>query len=121
LLIAAVSVNNYAVSQQTDEHLLRLMTNDPIGHNFAEVLAAIDKNREKAEAELLYSEKPGMDCQIVQSILSMDISRNARVMRFLRRGGISLAHWLAVLGAFTRVIGLVWLIPHLGGDGHATR
>jgi len=99
LLIAAVAVNNYAVARQTDDRLLRLFPDDPIAHYYAGALAAMDKNWEKAEAELLVSERLGMDPQAVQGVLSLEISRNARAMRFLRRGGTSVALWLLGLGA----------------------
>jgi Zn-dependent protease with chaperone function len=62
------------------------------------VLAANDGKWEKAESELLYARDLGADPKYIQEVLDKGISRNAFLMRSIRRGGIATVLWLMGLG-----------------------
>jgi Zn-dependent protease with chaperone function len=98
LLLSAAAVNNITVVSQVDKHLIEIAPSDPVAHYYAGLLAADNKQWEKAESELLYSEKLGMDSKVIQNALNQSIARNAAIIRFLRWAGIALVFWLAGLG-----------------------
>ncbi|HUH99319.1 MAG TPA: M48 family metalloprotease [Anaerolineales bacterium] len=98
LLLSAAAVNNLAVIRQTNEHLLRIDPGNPLGHYFAGLLAANDGRWEKAEAELLNSQKLGMAPAAVQHALDQGIARNAMISRTLRWGSIACVIWLLGFG-----------------------
>ena len=98
LLLAATTVSNLPVARQADEQLIKLAPTNPVGHYYAGLLAALDKQWEKADSELLYSQRLGMDPKIVQQSLNLGIARNAAIIRFLRWGGVALVFWLLGLG-----------------------
>jgi Zn-dependent protease with chaperone function len=98
LLLSAAAVNNIDVVRQADERLLELSPGNPLAHYFAGLLAADAGHWEKAESELLYSQRLGMDASSVQEAMKTGISRNVFIIRFLRAGGIALGGWLLGLG-----------------------
>ena len=98
LLRAALMVHNLDIARQVDDRLLKMAPLDPTVHYFAGVIAAMDEKWEKSEAELLYSKRLGGDPKSIQTVLDLGVSRNARVMHFLRWGGISMLLWLLGLG-----------------------
>ena len=98
LLLAGTTVNNLPVARQADELLMKAAPTNPIGHYYAGLLAGTDKQWEKSESELLYSQRLGMDPKIVQHALDLGITRNAAIIRFLRWGGVALLFWLLGLG-----------------------
>ncbi len=98
LLLAAVALENLDVVRQANQHLLELEPFNPIPHFFAGILAANDRHWEEAESELLYARDLGVAPELVQEALDQGISRNALLIRSIRRGGIATAFWLLGLG-----------------------
>jgi len=98
LVIAAATVNNLDITRKTADHLVEIAPWHPIGHYFVGLLAVEDRHWEKAQSELLYSQRLGMDPGVIQDALASGISRNVSIIRFLRWGGLALAGWLAGLG-----------------------
>jgi len=98
LLFSAGGVNNMEAVRNADRQLLEVAPYNAFGHYYAGLIAADDGKWEKAESELLYSQKLGVPADAVQSVLSKGISRNALLIRSLRWGGIATGIWLAGMG-----------------------
>jgi magnesium-transporting ATPase (P-type) len=79
--------------RQADEKLLQIAPNNPLGYYYAGILAAMDGKWEKAERELLISQKMGMPELTVHNALDAAVSRNARIFRLIRWGVITLVAW----------------------------
>jgi Zn-dependent protease with chaperone function len=94
LMMTSGSLNNLPVLRQTSEHLLEVVPNQPFAHYYIGVLAAVDGKWEKAEQELLLSQRLGMPAEAVQSALNSGVTRNVLLIRFLRWGGVALVVWL---------------------------
>jgi Zn-dependent protease with chaperone function/Flp pilus assembly protein TadD len=98
LMMSAGAINNLEVARTANTHLLDIEPNHPLVHYFAGLLAATDRKWEKAESELLYSQKLGMSSEDVQRLLDEGIARNALIARFLRWSSIATGFWLLGLG-----------------------
>ena len=99
LAISAGAINNVEIMREADERLLSLTPNSPFAHYFSGIVAASDGKWEKAEEELLFAQKLGLDPAITQEVLSSGITRNAILSRILRWGWIALVIWLFGLGS----------------------
>ncbi len=94
LMMAAAGINNIEVVRATNARILEVDPANMVGHYFAGLLAAQDRKWEKAESELLYSQKLGMPAESVQQALNGGVARNALIIRLLRGGSIATAGWL---------------------------
>jgi Zn-dependent protease with chaperone function len=102
-LMSAFIVKDIEALRQADEQLLQIAPYNPVAHYFAGALAASDGKWEKAETELLYSQRLGMDPENVRVALNSGIARNAMLFRFFRWGSIALAIWLIGLGVLYQI------------------
>lgn len=98
LMMSAGATNNLEVARTANTHLLKVQPSNPLAHYFAGLLAANDQKWEKAESELVYSQKLGMPSEVVQDALKSGIARNATIVRFLRWSAIATVVWLLGLG-----------------------
>jgi Zn-dependent protease with chaperone function len=98
MMMSAGAINNLEVAQTSTVHLLKVSPYNPVAHYFAGLLAANDGKWEKAESELLYSQKLGMPPEGVQQALDGGIARNASIVRLLRWSSIATVLWLLGLG-----------------------
>jgi Zn-dependent protease with chaperone function/tetratricopeptide (TPR) repeat protein len=98
LLLSAATLNKLDVANQANQRLLELEPNNFVPHYFAGMLAANDGKWEKAEAELLLARDLGADPKFIQETLDKGISRNAFLLRSIRRGGIATGVWLIGFG-----------------------
>ncbi len=99
LVMAGAYNNNEQVMRQGITGLVRAAPQNPVGHYFAGLLAAQDSQWEKAEGELLLSQKLGMPPEEVQKALDEGISSQARFRRIVRWSLYSVGGWLGGLAA----------------------
>ncbi|MCW5883277.1 MAG: hypothetical protein KIS91_20245, partial [Anaerolineae bacterium] len=106
LLLAASNVHEKQVAREASARLLALAPTYAPSHYFAGLLAGMDGQWEKAEAELLEAQQLGMPAEQVQRVLDeTGIHRQAQMRRIIRGGVWGLVGWL-VTGALLFVVGL---------------
>jgi Zn-dependent protease with chaperone function/Flp pilus assembly protein TadD len=98
LLLSALTLDKLDIARQTNQHLLDLEPYNPLAHYVAGLLAANDGKWEQAETELLYAQKLGADPASVQDVLNQGVTRNALLVKSIRRSGIATMLWLLGLG-----------------------
>lgn len=98
LVLSGIATDHLDIAAQANQHLLELEPNHPAPHYFAGLFAAGDGKWEKAESELLYARDLGADPVFIQQILDKGISRNALLIRSIRRGAIATVLWLLGFG-----------------------
>jgi Zn-dependent protease with chaperone function len=100
LLWAGTMNEDLETLRQASTRLIEIAPDYALGHFYAGLIAADDGKWVKAESELLLSQELGMPPEDVQRVLAQGITSQARIQRWLRRGGYILAGWgagLAVL------------------------
>jgi Zn-dependent protease with chaperone function len=97
LLHAGLANEDMAAIRQASTTLVRVLPQHPLGHFIAGLVAAQDGQWEKAEQELLLSQKLGMPAEDVQKALDDGIASQARLYRSLRWGAYGIVGWLAGL------------------------
>lgn len=93
LALAAYSNADAESLRQGSEAMIRLFPDDPLGHFFAGTVAAEDGRWLDSERELLLAQELGMPAGQVEQVLASGVRTQARIQRWLRAGGYSLAGW----------------------------
>ena len=93
LLLAGLATENLNAIRQAGTTLAQVMPAFPLGHYFAGLRAAEDGKWEQAEWELLLARELGMPAEDVQKALDAGIASQARLYRWLRRGGYAVVAW----------------------------
>ncbi|MBN1149580.1 MAG: M48 family metalloprotease [Anaerolineales bacterium] len=100
LLSAGIQAENRDAIRQASLNLERANPQNPLSHFFLGLLAAADGHWEEAERRILHSQELGMpDEQVQQALSETGISSQARMHRWARWSGYTLAGWLVGLAA----------------------
>jgi Zn-dependent protease with chaperone function len=99
LIAIAAQMNDMTSLRDANQRLMAIAPTDPVGHYMAGLIAADDRQWEKAESELMLAEKYGYPAaDIADLIKTSGIHNQALISRGLRLGGIALLSWLAGIG-----------------------
>jgi Zn-dependent protease with chaperone function len=96
---AAQTVKDFNTLRDASKNIIRLDPNNPVGHYYSGISAAIDQNWITAENEIRLSEKLGFPHEYVQRALDAGIGFQASIQRIIRTGIYVFVIWIAVLVA----------------------
>ncbi len=97
LLVAAAKAEDLPTLRTATGQMLVLAPQDPFGHYFAGLLAAIDGRWESADRELRLSQRLGMPPDVVDEVLASGIRTQAAQRRWVRLGAYAVIGWAAGL------------------------
>ena len=98
-LLAASAARQTEEAQRADEKLLAVAPWNPYAHYMAGLFQALDGNWEVAELELQLAVRLGMPADEVQAVLTESgLQNQARLFRWLRRGGYLMVAWVLGFG-----------------------
>jgi Zn-dependent protease with chaperone function len=101
-----LGLGNVESGFQACETLVEVRPDYPFAHYVVGMLAAEGGKWERAERELLLAQELGMEAEEIQQALNDGIASQARLYRWLRRGGYTVAGWLVGMGVLF-VVGMV--------------